>query len=64
MGRCRGTRGFSPPWGNAQRCHVLVGMIFMLIGIFLIFLCIPFQLWVALFGAALIVLGYFLIRAS
>ena len=36
----------------------------MLIGIFLIFLCIPFQLWVVLFGAALIVLGYFLTRAS
>lgn len=34
----------------------------MLIGLFLIFLCIPFQIWIALFGAALILLGYFLIR--
>lgn len=63
MGRCRGTRGFSPPCGgNPRRGQVLIGIILMLIGLFLIFLCIPFQIWIVLFGAALILLGYFFIR--
>lgn len=53
--------GRSRPCG---RCGLgtLLGVLLVLLGLFLIFLCIPFRLWVVLFGAALIVLGYFLIR--
>ncbi len=53
--------GWSRPCG---RCGLgtLLGVLLVLLGLFLIFLCIPFRLWVVLFGAALIVLGYFLIR--
>ena len=46
-------------WGGVG---TLLGVLLVLLGLFLIFLCIPFRLWVVLFGATLIVLGYFLIR--
>lgn len=62
MARCRGARGFLGPPGCEKLGRPLGGIALMLLGLFLIFLCIPFQIWVFLLGAGLIVLGYFLLR--
>ena len=43
--------------GGRGGVGTLLGVLLVLLGLFLIFLCIPFRLWVVLFGAALLVLG-------
>lgn len=37
----------------------LWGFLCIMVGVLLIFLCIPFELWMLLVGAALILVGYF-----
>lgn len=41
-------------------CTSLLGYVLMAAGILIIFLCVPFKVWMIVLGAALIVIGYFI----
>ena len=62
--QCRHGRRESVRCARQESAAPLAGIVLIALGLALIFLCIPGWAWAALAGAALILLGYALLRRS
>jgi len=49
---------------GTNKIFEIVGYVLLIVGVILLFFCIPGWAWLAILGLALIIAGYFLLRLS